>query len=311
MNTQTAITTQTQGASLDLKAIERADLQPTTKAKYRREIANLTQAGINPLDLDALTTYAEGLKSSRKSFLKSALRLMTADFEQNAKGRATPENIAQVQAGIYRLEAMRGAVKVKAHKGTKAHTWLSQKQVTEITKLCGNDLEGRRDWIVLGLLLGAGLRRDELATLTFDALKQQPMKGGKIRDVLQVKGKGAKDRVIPIKPMLAEHLRAWRETVKGGMVARSLGMGKKLGGSMSAVAIFHLVRKHGAAIGLPNLAPHDLRRSFAQLGYEAGVPITQISVLLGHSSVATTQKYLNLNLDLETTVSDFIPLSGD
>lgn len=309
MNTQTAITTQT--ASLDLKAIDRADLQPTTKAKYKREITNLIKAGINPLDLDRLTAYADGLKSSRKSFLKSALRLITIGFEQDMKGRATPENIAQVQAGVYRLEAMRGAVKVKAHKGIKAHIWLSQKQVTEITKLCKDDLEGRRDWIVLGLLLGAGLRREELATLTFDALKQQPTKGGKMRDVLQVKGKGAKDRVIPIKPILAKHLRAWRETVKGGLVARSLGMGKKLGGSMSAVAIFQIVRKYGGMIGLPELAPHDLRRTFAQLGYEAGVPITQISVLLGHSSVATTQKYLNLNLDLETTASDFIPLSGE
>jgi integrase len=311
MTTQTAITTQTRNARLDPKAIDRANLQPTTKAKYKREIINLMQVGINPLDLDALTVYADGLKSSRKSFLKSALRLMSAGFEQNIKGRATPENITQVQAGVYRLEAMRGAVKVKAHKGTKAHIWLSQKQVTEITKLCKDDLEGRRDWIVLGLLLGAGLRRDELATLTFEALKQQPMKSGKVRDVLQVKGKGAKDRVIPITPMLANHLREWRETVKGGLVARSLGMGKKLGGSMSAVAIFQIIRKYGGMIGLPELAPHDLRRTYAQLGYEAGVPITQISVLLGHSSVATTQKYLNLNLDLETTASDFIPLSGE
>ncbi len=309
MNTQAAITNQS--SSLDLKAIDRADLQPITKTKYKREIANLMQAGINPLDFEALAEYAGRLKSSRKSFLKSALRLMSADFERNLKGRATPENIAQVQAGVYRLEAMRGAVKVKAHKGTKAHTWLSQKQVKEITKLCGDNLEGRRDWIVLGLLLGAGLRREELATLTFDALKQQPMKGGKIRDVLQVKGKGAKDRVIPIKPILSEHLRAWRETVQGGLVARSLGMGKKLGKGISAVAIFQIVRKYGGMIGLPELAPHDLRRTFAQLGYEAGVPITQISVLLGHSNVGTTQKYLNLALDLETTASDFIPLSGD
>ena len=52
-------------------------------------------------------------------------------------------------------------------------------------------------------------------------------------------------------------------------------------------------------------------RTFAQLGYSAGVPLTQISTLLGHADVRTTQRYLNLALDLETTVSDFIPLSGD
>ena len=225
---------------------------------------------------------------------------------------ATPENIASVQAGVYRLEAMRGAVKVQTQKGQKAHTWLTQKQVTDITALCSDDLEGQRDWVVLGLLLGAGLRREELVTLRFSDLKQQPVKG-KTRTVLEVIGKGGKARVIPLKPLLAERLKQWRETIHAqdtDLIARSLGMGKKLGGSISAVAIFGLVRKYGRKIDV-DLAPHDLRRTYAQLGFEAGVPITQISVLLGHSSVATTQRYLNLALDLETTVSDFIPLSGD
>jgi integrase len=80
---------------------------------------------------------------------------------------------------------------------------------------------------------------------------------------------------------------------------------------MSGVAIFQLVNRYGKAIGILELAPHDLRRTYAKLGYEAGVPITQISTLLGHANIATTQKYLDLALDLETTASDFIPLSGD
>jgi len=305
--TQTAITPHT---PVDLSAIDRAaNLQPSTKAKYKREIQAMHDAGINPNNHEALQAYADGLKSSRKQFLKSALRLMTMEFEQAIKSGATPQNLKQTQAALYRLEAMRGAVQVTQHKGRKAHTWLSQKQVAEITALCGNSLQGKRDWIVLGLLLGAGLRREELATLTFDALKQQPTKTGKARDVLQVTGKGAKDRVIPISEKLGAHLREWRELVGGGFVARSLGMKKELGESLSAVAIFHLVSKYGARIGIPELAPHDLRRTYAQLGYEAGVPLTQISTLLGHSSVTTTQRYLDLSLDLETTASDFIPLS--
>jgi integrase len=72
-------------------------------------------------------------------------------------------------------------------------------------------------------------------------------------------------------------------------------------------ASFGIVRKHSAMIGLPTLAAHDLRRSYAHLGFEAGVPITQISILLGHSSVAVTQRYLNVDLDLECTASDFVP----
>lgn len=307
---QTALTTPTPDEYADaVTALDRANLQPSTRLKYRREIEALYLAGVNPADHAALQRYADGLKSSRKQFLKSALRLMTLDFEQQIKAGATPANIAQTQAALYRLEAMREAVQVPQHKGTKAHTWLSPRQVQEITSLPGEDVEGKRDYIVLGLLLGAGLRREELATLTFDALKGQPTKSGKVRDVLEVTGKGNKTRVIPISEKLGDHLREWKAITGGGKVARSLGMSKQLGESMSSVAIFQLVNKYGARIGIPELAPHDLRRTYAQLGYEAGVPITQISTLLGHSNVATTQKYLDLSLDIESTASDFIPLA--
>jgi integrase len=85
-------------------------------------------------------------------------------------------------------------------------------------------------------------------------------------------------------------------------------MAQEVDESLSDVAIFHVVQKYGAAIGIPELAPHDLRRTFAQIGFDAGVPTTQISKLLGHSSVETTQRYLNLELDLDTTASDFVPL---
>jgi integrase len=309
MTTTTAITKLPKFSGFDQQTIDRSDLQPSTKYKYTRELERMILAGVNPFDFDTLTTYANTLRPSSKAFLKAALRLTTKGYEQKIKGQATPENIGRAQAAIMRLDAMRGSVQVRKITGTKAHTWLSSKQVEQITKLCKRDLEGRRDWIVLGLLLGAGLRRDELATLTCDALKQQPTKDG-IRYVLEVKGKGAKTRVIPIKSLLAKRLREWCNFVEGGLIVRSLGMGKKLGESMSAVAIFGLVRKYGKMIDLPDLAPHDLRRTYAQLGYQSGVPLTQISVLLGHSSVETTKRYLNLNLDLETTVSDFIPLSG-
>lgn len=310
MNTQTALTTI--NAGFDFSAIDRADLQPTTRAKYKREIENLLHAGIDPMNYSALQLYATGLKSSRKAFLKSGLRIMSLDYEQTMKAGATHENINMVQAGLYRIEAMRGAVIVPTPKGTKQHTWLSPAEVKQITALCDESITGKRDWIILGLLLGAGLRRDELANLTFDAIATQPTKSGKPRNVLFVVGKGDKGREIPINETLATRLQEWKKITGGGMIARAMVRKSKtqIDGSMSAVAIFQLVAKYGAKIGKPGLAPHDLRRTYAQLGYNAGVPITQISVLLGHASVSTTQRYLNLNLDLETTASDFIPLAG-
>ena len=175
-----------------------------------------------------------------------------------------------------------------------------------MTSFCDDTIAGKRDWIVLGLLLGAGLRREELANLTFDDIAVQGT-----RTVLQVRGKGAKDRSIPISDKLAKRLQEWREITGGGYIARSMIRKSKtqLAERMSSVAIFQLVRKYGKKIRKPSLAPHDLRRSFSQLGYEAGVGIAQISILLGHSSIQVTQRYLNLELDLSMTVSNFIPLA--
>ena len=150
--------------------------------------------------------------------------------------------------------------------------------------------------------------------MRFEDIKQQP-NGDGFRTVLDVKGKGNKARVVPVSSKFAEALTDWAARCGGqGYVCRSLGMGCELGASLTPVAVFNIVRKRGEQIGFdgvkrPKLAAHDLRRTYAQLGFEAGVPSTQISVLLGHSSVSVTQKYLNLDLDLETTVSDFIPFN--
>ena len=95
--------------------------------------------------------------------------------------------------------------------------------------------------------------------------------------------------------------------VGDGLVCRSVGVDRRVRDSLSPVGVFNIVRDHGSLIGRPLLAPHDLRRTYAQLGYEAGIPLTQLSVLLGHASVETTARYLNLELDLTRTASDFVP----
>jgi len=89
------------------------------------------------------------------------------------------------------------------------------------------------------------------------------------------------------------------------------GYEKEFGESLSAEGVFQIVRKFGKMIDIPKLSPHDMRRTYAHLGYDAGVPITQIKELLGNASIATTQRYLDLSLDLDNTASDFMPLSGD
>jgi integrase len=283
-------------------AIERAQLADSTKAQYKKAVTAYLGTGASLTDGEALADYAAGLPKSSKAFLKAAVRLFAQEAAITWKGQATPANVATVQAAVYRLEALQSSVKVETSKGTKAHSWLS---ATEVRRLIGT-VNNLRDRVALGLLVGAGLRRDEAVNLTFADVVKLPH-GERGRVVLNVCGKGDKLRQVPISDALAADIAALAAELGGvGRVLRNRRHGR-VGGGLSAVGLFEIVRTAGAAIGKDGLAPHDLRRTYAQIGYEAGVPITQISTLLGHSSVTTTQRYLNLAVDLSATVSDFIP----
>ena len=292
----------------DTSPIDNANLGERTKIQYRKALNNYLATGHKLTDANSLGDYAIKLPTSSKSFLKAAIRLVTKGTEHNLKSSVTPENLPMVQAALLRLESLNDTIKVNAAKGEKAHAWLIQAQVKALINTCDNSLTGQRDWVVLALLVGAGLRREELSNLSCDDLVELPGKNGKTRLVLQIKGKGSKNRIVPVSTVLANKIQSWCKYIDCGLIARSLGRKCELGTSLSTIGIFEIVRKHGAMIGKPELDPHDLRRTYAQLGYEAGIPLTQLSKLLGHSNIATTQKYLNLDINLETTVSDFIPL---
>jgi len=285
-----------------------AKLGPNTKAQYTREVTKAIDAGVNLLDATEVADYASTLSTSSRSFLRAALKKWTKRIRLEANASATPDNMDSVNATKARLTALDEAIELDKSKGTKTHTWLT---ASEVRKLMAN-IQGRRplakrNKVVLALLVGAGLRRDELVNLTWKDVKKQGE-----RTVLDVvKGKGDKRRTVPISEGLDAILEDWRhfcEANKSERVVRSFAAGGVLTDSLTSAQVFNIVRKEGKRIGKPGLAPHDLRRSFAQLGFENGVPVTQLSRLLGHASIETTQKYLNLELDLDVTASDFVPL---
>lgn len=284
-----------------------ANLADSTRGKYGRVVSCYLETGGRLTNAAELASFAAGLSNSRKAQLKAAVKLWTAAMIDQVKAQATPDNVSQVQASIYRFQALQTAVKVKASKGEKAHTWLTQTEVKKLVSLPDETTPiGKRDRVALGLMVAAGLRREEAVSLAFDDIKLQPIKG-RLRTVLQVDGKGDKNRVVPIRDTLAAAIEAWGKIAGPGLILRSVDQTGMIGDSLSAVGLFNITRGYGREMDKPELAPHDLRRTYAQIGYESGVPLTQISKLLGHSNIATTQRYLNLSLDLQTTVSDFVP----
>ena len=75
---------------------------------------------------------------------------------------------------------------------------------------------------------------------------------------------------------------------------------------MTEQVVWHVVKTYAARLGIPKLAPHDLRRSCARFCHVAGGELEQIQLLLGHVSVQTTDRYLGCKQRLREAVNDKI-----
>lgn len=276
-----------------------------TKRQYKNVIKRAHAADVNILDARQVSDFAASLPSGVRCFLKPAIKILVGDAILEMNSRATADNVKHIEAAERRVNAVLKSIHVEQTKGQRAHTWLNLSEVrallTNLTDV--TTTKGLRDRVVLGLLLGAGLRRDELVSLTWDEIKTQGE-----RVVLSITGKGNKERVIPISEALHSLLGKWGDEIDPeGYVCRSVSKGGKVGTSMSGQAVLDIVDAYGQELGKEKLRPHDLRRTYARIGYDSGVDIGQISKLLGHASIATTQRYLGLDVDLKKTISDFIP----
>ena len=293
--------------------LQQKELASTTAYRYRREVEVALTAGIDIWHRDELATYAAGLATSRKRFLKAAVRLLANELTDRAQAAANPDNIQQVQAAVFRAESLKRAITVKERKGNKVHTWLTPLETKMFLALPDvTTVKGRRDRIILALLVGAGLRRNEAIDLSWSQVVQQGD-----RTILAITGKGNKERGVPINPTLVAWLAAWQQELGqqklgqqrlANRICVSVGKGGRIGQAISGQAILDIVVAYGREIGKEGLRPHDLRRTYARIGYDAGIDISQISLLLGHSSIRTTQDYLGLQIDINKSVSDYVPM---
>jgi site-specific recombinase XerC len=293
----------------DLSPLDRATLADGTRRNYKTAILLLIASNVNVRDYQALADYALSLSHSGRANLKAALAILTRDAVNQAKTSNMP--VEDIQRFLWQMEAMNEAIQVSRPTTERTPHWLSQDQVDTITEAALNT--SLRDYIVMSILLGAGLRREELETLTFDALSQISGEHGMV-DILTVIGKGDKKRVIPIASALAARIREWQAVVGGGRIARRMYKGGKIGASLTAPRIFAMVRKYGLYVGIKDLDPHDCRRSYGRLMYFSNKKdIMKVMVLLGHKSVETTQIYIGvkISIDLDSTPLGALQVAGD
>ena len=286
--------------------LDSPDLMLSTKKAYIRAITRAVLDSVDLSDAFAVARYGATLPHSTAYALRGALLTYAQYMTLVLESKVTPQSYQTTAAAIMRLNAVARAVRpVKATKGTRAHIWLER---SEVAHLLGSPriqtVAGLRDWTVLAFLVGTGLRREEATRLKWDDLIAQGR-----RYVIQVQGKGGKYRLVPIAKRMMPRLRRWQAaTGDNGAIVRRVRKGDKLTDSGIAVAtVNRIVSRYGADIGQPKLQPHDLRRTYAQIGLDNGIPIEQISTLLGHTSINTAQRYLNIGLNLKESVGDFVP----
>lgn len=143
---------------------------------------------------------------------------------------------------------------------------------------------GARDWAVLLLLYGAGLRIGEAVALTGAVLP--------LGEAMRVTGKRDKTRVVPLLPQVREAIEAYAKLCPYG-VSRDgpLFRGAK-GGPMPPGVIRKSVRAARTALGLSDrTTPHALRHSFATHLLGRGADLRALQELLGHASLSSTQVY--------------------
>ncbi|HET9784215.1 MAG TPA: tyrosine-type recombinase/integrase, partial [Terriglobales bacterium] len=160
-----------------------------------------------------------------------------------------------------------------------------------------------RDHALLEILYGCGLRVSEAVGMNF---KDVDYRGG----LLRVLGKGRKQRLTPLGSKAAAALAAYlplraerlREARKAGQMALFVN---QRGGRLTTRSVARIVKARARAFGLPlDLHPHSLRHAFASHLLSEGADLRAIQEMLGHASLATTQRYTRTDIRQLTEVYD-------
>lgn len=177
------------------------------------------------------------------------------------------------------------------HSVPKPLTVRDAKDVTMLSSdISKPDWVTKRDSAVLLLLYGAGLRIREalsLTPITIDAARH---------GVLRVVGKGNKERLVPVLPIILDAIGAYANACPFDVAPDEPAFRGEKGGPLSARVVQLKMQHLRQELGLPETAtPHALRHSFATHLLSSGADLRQIQELLGHASLSTTQVYTEVD----------------
>lgn len=161
----------------------------------------------------------------------------------------------------------------------------------EVYNMATEPWQGLRDKAIFMLLYGCGLRISEALSLNIGDISAES-------DFLRIKGKGNKERIVPLLPIIWQSISAYlAERPYSNSVGEPLFLGAR-GERLSPRIIQRQMQKLRGYLGLSDtLTPHALRHSFATHLLAQGTDLRSIQELLGHSSLVTTQRYTDVQTE--------------
>ena len=186
------------------------------------------------------------------------------------------------------LEPVRVAAVLKSPKGSVI-TPYGTITGPEIARLF-TAAKSRRDRAILSLLLGAGIRAAELVNLDVENVLREPAGAS-----LHVRhGKGAKDRIVPIRGDVLAAVDLYTGYRTSGPLILSADRSVPPGSRLSTVGLRAILAAVAVRAGVTKrLTPHGMRHTYASRALHSGAGIMHIRALLGHASIATTQRYVD------------------
>jgi integrase/recombinase XerD len=271
---------------LDYVRHERA-LAENTQAAYRRDLRDfqewLGDRAAATLSVRDLGDYFAALAKkglARASIARQAATLRTFYSFLQLEGVVT-ESPAELLTAAKRDDAMPGT--------------LSPAQVDRL--LAGPEAKtpvGIRDRALLELLYATGCRASEVSAMRLSDVHLA-------ESFCICRGKGDKERVVPLGKRAIAALAAWIDVPRKAFATRAGSQPawvilSSRGNRLSRMRIWEVVREHAAAAGIPpDIGPHTLRHSFATHLVAGGVDLRHVQEMLGHASIATTQRYTHVD----------------
>ena len=259
-------------------------------------------------DLKSLLAYCEQQNISHWYDLEEQhIRSLISQRHRQGLGGASLQRVLSTFRSFFKYLLIENEIKnnpaanVKAPKTSrKLPSTLDVDSVIRLIEIKGDEVETVRDRAMLELFYSSGLRLSELSSLNADDGKRS------LEGTIRVKGKGDKERDLPVGSKACEAMTAWlsrrAELASENEQALFVGkQGKRIHNSVIQKRLKYWAQKQGIEM---NVFPHMLRHSFASHMLESSGDLRAVQELLGHADISTTQIYTHLDFQHLAKVYD-------